>query len=52
MIDPQTSGGLLVSLPAEQSTRAIDLLHDAGLGHAAVIGIASPAEDGCLVSIR
>lgn len=36
--DPQTSGGLLVALPADQGRALVDALIDAGLSSAAVIG--------------
>ena len=38
LVDPQTNGGLLVSLPASDSDRALKALHDAGVEEAAIIG--------------
>lgn len=38
LIDPQTSGGLLVSLPAEEVESALNKLHKAGVTNACSIG--------------
>jgi len=38
VFDPQTSGGLLFSLPESRATRCLELLHHAGYSAAAVIG--------------
>ena len=38
VFDPQTSGGLMVSLPEDQGRRLLDRLKDAGVSHAAIIG--------------
>jgi len=38
LVDPQTSGGLLISLPAEQSKDLLRDLHAAGLSQASLIG--------------
>ena len=38
LVDPQTSGGLLISLPREQAKPALDDLHEAGVDKATVIG--------------
>jgi len=38
VFDPQTSGGLLVSLPYSESELLIKKLHDAGLSRASIIG--------------
>jgi selenide,water dikinase len=37
-VDPQTSGGLLVSLPAAQAGTLVDALHDKGVEAACIIG--------------
>lgn len=44
--DPQTSGGLLLALPAEQAAPLIKKLHAQGVPHAAVIGevVAEPKQ--------
>ena len=44
-VDPQTSGGLLVSVPADQARGLLSALHDAGEAGARVIGSASPLDD-------
>ena len=38
LFDPQTSGGLLVSLPKDQAKEAIEKLHNKGLTDAKIIG--------------
>ena len=38
LVDPQTSGGLLVSLPTEEAETALSKLHDAGVSNACLIG--------------
>jgi len=38
LFDPQTSGGLLVSLPKDQAKEAIEKLHNTGLADAEIIG--------------
>jgi selenide,water dikinase len=38
MVDPQTSGGLLVSVPEDEANNIIQKLLDAGLEEAAIIG--------------
>ncbi len=38
LYDPQTSGGLLVSLPAERAQDYVDALHARGHGAAAIVG--------------
>ena len=43
--DPQTSGGLLISLPAEKAHDLVDRLGKSGVTHAAVIGEVLPRAD-------
>jgi selenide, water dikinase len=38
IFDPQTSGGLLISLPKKESEQLVKELHQAGITHASVIG--------------
>ncbi|MBU1150653.1 MAG: selenide, water dikinase SelD, partial [Proteobacteria bacterium] len=38
LFDPQTSGGLLISVSEDKALRLIDRLHEAGVTEAAVIG--------------
>jgi len=38
LFDPQTSGGLMISLPSDQADRLLVMLHDAGITDAAIIG--------------
>lgn len=38
LFDPQTSGGLLIGVAEEKSTKVLSLLHDAGFAMARVIG--------------
>jgi selenide,water dikinase len=45
LADPQTSGGLLVGLPAQRADTCLHALHDAGVA-AAVIGEVEPERDG------
>ena len=42
LVDPQTSGGLLVSLPAEEADIALNKLHEAGVPNACLIGQVIP----------
>lgn len=44
--DPQTSGGLLISLPADRADGLVDTLRDSGVAYAAVIGEVLPAQPG------
>ena len=44
VVDPQTSGGLFLSLPAEQAADALKAIRSAGFVSAAVIGEVVPAE--------
>ncbi len=45
MFDPQTSGGLLLSLPAAQADALCQDLKNAGVGHATIIGAVEPLDD-------
>jgi len=45
LVDPQTSGGLLVSLPAEEAERAMNQLHEARVPNACLIGQVIPRGD-------
>lgn len=40
--DPQTSGGLLISVRPEKAEKLLDLLHHLGVGDAAIVGKMSP----------
>ena len=46
VFDPQTSGGLMVAVAAEQSVRLVAELHAAGIRHAAIIGKVVGFSDG------
>lgn len=43
-VDPQTSGGLLVSVSPDQARNLLTALHDAGEGWARIIGSAKPLD--------
>ncbi|HEY7436412.1 MAG TPA: selenide, water dikinase SelD [Methylomirabilota bacterium] len=52
LFDPQTSGGLLIGIPAERSDALLDALHAAGDDAAAVIGeVTAPRADGALIAV-
>jgi selenide,water dikinase len=38
LFDPQTSGGLLISVPKRKATELLDRMHQAGISEAAIIG--------------
>jgi selenide,water dikinase len=38
LFDPQTSGGLLISVPEGKASRLLERLHEEGVTEAAVIG--------------
>ena len=42
LVDPQTSGGLLVSLPAEEADIALNKLREAGVPNSCLIGQVIP----------
>lgn len=44
VFDPQTSGGLLLSVPTDESNHLLQALHDAGITYAAIIGTVAPYE--------
>ena len=44
MFDPQTSGGLLIALPATQAQPLVDTLHARGVGSAVIIGEVASGE--------
>lgn len=44
VVDPQTSGGLFISLPADEAPRLVARLRERGIGIAAVVGEVVPAE--------
>ncbi len=46
LFDPQTSGGLLISVPARKAPGLLDSLHQAGVSEAAVIGEATAENKG------
>jgi selenide, water dikinase len=45
LVDPQTSGGLLLGLPASRAAACLQALWDSGIG-AAIIGEVEPAQEG------
>ena len=45
LFDPQTSGGLLATLPKRQGDKLIQALHTAGVEHAAIIGAVRSKDD-------
>ena len=45
LVDPQTSGGLLVSVPAEEAEAALSKLHKAGVPNACLVGQVIPRGD-------
>lgn len=46
IFDPQTSGGLLVSMPADAAEKYVSSLHDSGYYRAAIIGEVTPTREG------
>jgi len=52
LFDPQTSGGLLLGVPADRSHAMLRAVREAGDGAAAVIGLVSaPRADGALIQV-
>jgi selenide,water dikinase len=52
LFDPQTSGGLLLGVPADRSPAMLRALREAGDGAATVIGlVAPPRPDGALIRV-
>ena len=49
VFDPQTSGGLLAAVPADQAGAIIDALREAGATAACIIGEVTPTEDHTLL---
>ena len=43
--DPQTSGGLLIALPAKAAGRLVNKLHAQGIGAATIVGRVCPRRD-------
>jgi len=52
LADAQTSGGLLLCLPAENADEAVRRLADRGVGLAAVVGRLEPPADGTRISVE
>ncbi len=48
LFDPQTSGGLLISLPSSQAEDLVNALKDAGIEAAAQIGNVLPNKEPCV----
>ena len=48
LFDPQTSGGLLISLPSSQAEALVKALKDAGIEAAAQIGNVLPNKEPCI----
>lgn len=46
LVDPQTSGGLLIALPEDQAAALVKDLHQANVPWSAVIGTVKAAQDG------
>lgn len=51
LVDPQTSGGLLVAIPEKQGGAALQQLHDMGVSYARIIGTVHPPEQSQLLFI-
>jgi selenide,water dikinase len=52
LFDPQTSGGLLLGVPADRGAALLAALREAGDAHAAIIGeVTPPRADGALLRV-
>ena len=51
LFDPQTSGGLLLSVPASQAEELIAKLKNAGIENAAIVGDVVASEEPCIIII-
>jgi selenide,water dikinase len=51
LFDPQTSGGLLISVPEPKAAALLDMMHREGIGAAAIIGEVV-AEPKCRIIVR
>ena len=49
LFDPQTSGGLLIALPAKEGDQLLRILKDTGIQEAAIIGQVVPREEKLIV---
>ena len=51
LVDPQTSGGLLVAVPEAEADRAVHALHDAGVEDAVIIAQVMPRVDAAYLTV-
>jgi selenide,water dikinase len=49
MFDPQTSGGLLISLPRQQAEELCEKMHDEGITHAVIVGEVTDKPKGKII---
>ena len=49
VIDPQTSGGLMLAIPEAQGQRAVEALRAAGVTAATIIGRVEPKGEASLI---
>ncbi len=52
IFDPQTSGGLMITVPEKDAATLLDELHTGGVREAAIIGKVSRREDGPYIRIK
>jgi len=52
LVDPQTSGGLLVALPSAQAGEAVQQMQDAGVEDACLVGTVEPRSGDAALVIR